>query len=234
MRTKRFSGRPAAAARVRTAEDLFDYVPPRARARLQALWDRWPALTDEPIRIRFRPSLWARRGKLRSRAPGVEVHAASFLRRRVIVLEAALLGQPAEMARILAHELSHFIWFRLANAVRGGWEQLLRQEWEAGARGELGFSSQGRKQALRSHDAEQRTRRWREYVCESFCDTAAYWALRQRHAEFSLEQPWRKKRAAWFNRLVRSDAMLARQQRRGGRRAMVFLAQAPHPPIIEA
>jgi hypothetical protein len=42
-------------------------------------------------------------------------------------------------------------------------------------------------------------RQWREYVCESFCDTAAwlYGGLRT-HDEFTLSPRFRRRRAAWF------------------------------------
>ena len=55
------------------------------------------------------------------------VHAATFIRQRRIVLDAELLRSDAELRRILIHELFHFVWARLANAVRRSFEELLAQ-----------------------------------------------------------------------------------------------------------
>ena len=76
------------------------------------------------------PALKARRGKLLSGKTerGREVHAGSFLRRRRIVLDAALKAKPRELARILTHELFHFAWLRLGNPKRREFEDLLRGE----------------------------------------------------------------------------------------------------------
>jgi hypothetical protein len=54
------------------------------------------------------------------------------------------------------------------------WEALLLAER---ARGEAGWSAEWRKAALSDADRRHRTRRWREYACEAFCDSAAaLWA----------------------------------------------------------
>jgi hypothetical protein len=46
-----------------------------------------------------------------------------------------------------------------------------------------------------------RNRRWREYCCESFCDTAAWlYAGVARHEEFTLAAPLRAARRKWFAR----------------------------------
>jgi hypothetical protein len=136
--------------------------------------------------------------------PGQEVHAASYPRQGRLVLDTALRRQPAERARIFVHELFHFVWPRLANAERWSWEQVLREELRGGVRGELGWSAEWRKDALRDEDVRNRTRRWREYACESFCDTAAWlWSGVKEHEEFTLGAAAEKARRGWFAGLRR-------------------------------
>ena len=126
---------------------------------------------------------------------GQEVHAATFIRQRRIVLDRALLASRAELGRILVHELFHFVWVRLSNAQRHGYAAAIENELEARARGELGWSAEMRKRAL----ASRAGRAWREYVCESFCDTAAWlYSGVRRHQEFTLAPRFRERRAAWF------------------------------------
>jgi hypothetical protein len=161
-------------------------------------------LEGRPIRLRFAPRLSAHRGRLLAEADrGTPVHAGTFLRRREMVLEAELLKRPRELARIVAHELFHFVWLRLDNAARRSWEALLEAEARRRARGELGLSAEWRKRELSGADRRARSRRWREYVCESFCDSAA-WVLAagRTHEEHTLTQPWRHARRAWFRRLL--------------------------------
>lgn len=157
---------------------------------------RIPALAGRRISIRFEPGLTAHRGRLLSRERrGTEVHAASFLRKREIVLDAALLGTPGQLSRILVHELFHFVWLRLGNARRRSWEHLLAAELLAHARGELGWSSELRKTSLEP----ARNRRWREYAAESFCDTAAcLYSTCRRHPEYTLAARFRDRRQRWF------------------------------------
>lgn len=114
------------------------------------------------------------------------------------MLDSALLDQPRELARILVHELYHFVWRRLGNRVRRSYEELLQSEVRQRRRGELGDSSERRKSALTREDILKRSRRWREYVCESFCDTAAWLAAGGRHSEFTLDPEARRKRRTWF------------------------------------
>jgi len=162
-----------------------------------------PEVRGLPIGITFLPALRSHRGKLLSgkAAPGKEVHATSFLRQRRIVLDSALKKQPGELARILTHELFHFAWLRLGNPRRRSYEDLLRSEIGKRVKGELGWSAESAKTALTSGDAVRRTRRWREYVCESFCDSAA-WLLAggSDHQEFTLPAMVRRARRAWFVR----------------------------------
>jgi hypothetical protein len=160
-----------------------------------------PKVRGLPIEVEFLPELKARRGKLLSGKTerGREVHAGCFLRQRRIVLDAALKTQPRELARILMHELFHFAWLRLGNPDRRRFEDLLQGEMRKRVRGELGWSAERMKAALRRADRTRRTRAWREYVCESFCDSAA-WLLAGSagNEEFTLPAAARRARRAWF------------------------------------
>ncbi len=163
-----------------------------------------PELSGDRINVSFQPSLTAHRGKLLSGSPqGTAVHAASFLRSREIILEEQLLRTPGRLARIFVHEVFHFAWLRLGNEKRRSYESLLRSEMERGARGELGWSAESLKQSLTNSDRATRSRKWRHYACESFCDTAG-WAFgsRRRYAEMTLARPFRKGRQRWFTSIA--------------------------------
>jgi len=181
-----------------TVKEQFRYpdeVPPAGpflfeerayRAAARRVLRRMPELAGAPIRIERMPGLKDRRGP---------VHAGAFLRARRIAFDCT----PAEFPRIFAHETAHFIWLRLGNSLRRAWEELLRAELRSHAAGELGWSSEWRKAALRRSHAARRTRRWREYCCESFCDTASWlWSGIGRHPEFTLAVAPRRNRRRWF------------------------------------
>jgi len=137
-------------------------------------------------RIEAVPGLRDRRGP---------VHGAAFLRQRRVAFDCTL----AEFPRIFVHEMFHFAWLRAGNAARRSFEELLRREWAAGAGGELGWSAEWRKRSLTSEDVRARNRRWREYCCESFCDTAGWlYSGSGRHSEFTLARGFRLLRQAWF------------------------------------
>ena len=160
-----------------------------------------PKVRGLPIKITFLPALKAPRGKLLSGKSerGREVHAGSFIRQRRIVLDSELKKRPHTLARILAHELFHFAWLRLGNSTRRSFEELLLREMRKDVKGELGWSAERVKAALDRQDRLQRTRRWREYVCESFCDSAAWLVTGGgRHEEFTLPTAARRTRRAWF------------------------------------
>ncbi len=157
-------------------------------------------LRGRPLQIGFLPALRRAGGQLRSGGDsGQEVHAGAFIHRREIVLESALATRPRELARVMVHELFHFVWLRAGNPLRGSYERLLEAEMARGVWGELGWSSESRKRSLRPGDRLRRSRRWREYVCESFCDSAA-WLLAglRAHEEFTLTVRCRRARREWF------------------------------------
>ena len=151
---------------------------------------RLPRLDGKPIRLEVRRRIADGRGP---------VHAGAFLRERRIAFDAELAADPKEFARIFVHEVFHFAWLRLGNPRRWSWEALLREEMRGRARGELGWSAEWRKRALDARDPSRRTRRWREYVCESFCDTAA-WVLAgvAAHREYTLARRFCERRRQWF------------------------------------
>ncbi len=150
-----------------------------------------PHVDGRPVRLEIRRALADHRGA---------VHAGAFLRERRIAFDAETAADPAEFARIFVHEIFHFVWLRLGNPRRWSYEAMLRQEMRGKARGELGWSAEWRKRALDAHDARRRTRRWREYACESFCDTAAWmFAGVPAHPEYTLAGRFRQRRRQWFH-----------------------------------
>jgi hypothetical protein len=155
------------------------------------LLSRVPALVGPPIYL-FRTD-GLRHGSR-------EAHAGSFLRERSIGFNCPA----AEFPRICIHELFHFAWLRLGNPRRHSYEEILRKEWSAGARGELGWSAEWRKEKLTARDVRVRSRFWLEYCCESFCDTAAWmYAGVRDHEEFTLAGRYRLRRRAWFTAITR-------------------------------
>ena len=167
--------------------DLFLCDEPALRELLRRALRTMPDLQGKPIRISTASGLRDHRGP---------VHAGAFLRERKIVFDCAR----QEFPRILVHEMFHFVWLRLGNPGRRSFEDVLRGECVQRARGELGWSSEWRKLKLGSRDWEARTRRWREYCCESFCDSAAWlYSGVTRHSEYTLAAARRERRRAWFD-----------------------------------
>jgi hypothetical protein len=73
----------------------------------------------------------------------------------------------------------------------------LEAEFAGRVRGEAGWSAEWRKRKLIQDDIARRSRFWREYCCESFCDTAA--ALNGKaNQEVTLSRTRIRSRAAWF------------------------------------
>lgn len=146
------------------------------------------------MQIRFGEALRAYRGKLES-GPGLgeEVFAASFLTRREIVLDEALLEDAEQLLRVFAHEVYHFVWRRLSNGERGEWEAILaaeRRPRHAGLSSELRWKELGE---------ERQGRRWKNYVCEAFCDSASH--LRQGRDNFSPQ------RRQWLESLMKKRSL---------------------------
>ena len=132
------------------------------------------------------------------------LHAASFIPERYLVLNRRLFARRVELGRILYHELSHFVWTRLGNPKRKSYEALVRADFRERKRGELGYSSEWRKRELREagKGVPRNSKYWREYICESFCDTAAYVLLgserRAGHSEYTLNRKARERRKRWM------------------------------------
>jgi hypothetical protein len=163
-----------------------ELASPALSRAVRAVTGRLPGLSGTPIRLQRASGLRDRRGP---------VHAGSFLRERRIVFDCT----QAEFPRIFVHELFHFVWLHLGNPRRHSWEAQLGAEWRRGHRGELGWSAQWRKEALSANDVSRRSRAWRLYCCESFCDTAAcLYSGVAGHAEFTLAGNPRRTRRRWF------------------------------------
>ena len=168
-----------------------------------------PAFEGKPVQVRFLAGLTGDGRRLYSNQErGTPVHAGTLIRKRVIVLDDELRGNREELARILVHELFHFAWVRLSNLDRASYEQLVEREFFGNARGELGWSAEWRKQALLRSAAPRCGPKWRDYLCESFCDTAAwlYSGIRT-HGEFTLARTHRQRRAQWFQLIYRSGGI---------------------------
>jgi len=152
------------------------------------------------------------RGRLRGPAGsgGVEVHAAAGIRARRLLIEEALLENQEEFERIFTHELFHFVWVRLSNARRFSFEKLIAAEFDCAAPGELGWSAELGKAVQTAVDRRRRTRKWRAYVCEAFCDTAAWsYSGGGSHPEFTLESTSRRRRRGWLRDLTAQSERIA-------------------------
>ena len=152
-----------------------------------------PQLVGRPIQVR----LW--------RSLGSHLAAAS-IPRRLILLDSEVLRVRGDFERILVHELFHFVWVRMGNLKRRSWERVLAGELDAAVEGELGWSSESRKNRLAAQARRVRSAAWRRYACESFCDTAAYcFAGLKTHEEFTLPARFRRIRRAWFEREIQGE-----------------------------
>jgi len=164
-------------------------------AQMRTLSKRLPPLNGGPIRIETSIGLRDSRGP---------VHAGSFLRDRLIQVDCLR----SEFPRVFVHELFHFAWQRLGNPRRMSYERLLVAECEARAHGELGWSAEWRRSALLPDDLELRSRRWREYCCESFCDSAAWlYSGVKEHPEFTLPSRFRARRRVWFRKAIETSRL---------------------------
>jgi hypothetical protein len=111
------------------------------------------------------------------------------------VLEEELTVEGRLLRSIFLHELFHFAWMRAGNQVRRNYAALLSEELARGARAELGESSEVSKAELVGGGGTQ----WRRYVCESFCDTGAWYFSGTRNEAAPLARHWRRVRADWFS-----------------------------------
>ena len=145
----------------------------------------------KPVPVRYRRNL--------RDIAGNPAHAATSISQRFILLDPSLKRQAKEHRRILLHEYFHFAWVRLGNQRRRAWEMHLANEWRSGGRGEAGWSAEWRKQKLTAEDVIHRTKRWRDYCCESFCDTAA-WITGGIDSEVTLARTRRRARISWFRK----------------------------------
>lgn len=174
---------------------LFVFQDSSPEKRVGVLVRRLPPLSGAPVRVDAAPGLRDRRGA---------VHAGAFLRERRIEFNCTR----SEFPRVFVHELFHFVWLRAGNPARHAFEDLLKQEYRTGARGELGWSAEWRKRELTARDIRLRSRRWREYCCESFCDTAAWlYSGVKNHAEFTLGALFRQRRRDWFRKTTASKGL---------------------------
>lgn len=169
------------------------------------MFERLPELRGRrSIHVSFRPHLTAYRGKLLSKSPhGDAVYAGSFLRKRKIVLDEVMLRTPRVLERIFVHEVFHFVWSKLGAKLRASYEALVASEIADGVVGELGWSAESMKLELARTDIRQRTRRWKDYICESFCDTAGWlFGSARQYSEMTLGRAERDTRRRWFREHV--------------------------------
>ncbi len=181
--------------RTAAGDTLFILEDAARGAAVGRVLRRLPRMTGAPVRLQRARGLRDRRG---------ELHAGTFVRERRIAFDCSR----AEFPRIFVHELFHFVWLRKGNAARRSYEELVKSECLEGAAGELGWSAEWRKRALGRRDIDARTRRWREYCCESFCDSAAWlYSGIGRHEEFTLDARFRGRRRAWFAGMAGGSAL---------------------------
>jgi len=193
-------------ARSSATRDLFQFRGTAPDAVFACL----PALTGNPLKVSYLPVLSACRGLLLScdLTKGNSVRAGSFLRKRTIVLDQSLVRTPHLLGRIFIHEVFHFVWLRLGTPLRESYAGLIAAELERGATGELGWSAESRKDQLDPQDRDARTRRWREYLSESFCDTAGWlYGGAARYAERTLDREFRERRRSWMREYVESRTL---------------------------
>jgi hypothetical protein len=162
--------------------------------------ERLPLLRGKKIHVCLRQKLTAHRGMLLSRSSkGIPVYAGCFLGKRQIVLDDSMLRTPNVLARIFLHEIFHFVWWRLGTPLRRSFEALIREEIRNKATGEMGWSAECQKLGLTKGDELRRTRRWWDYLCESFCDTAAWsFGNKRPSCELTLHKKFRAVRHRWM------------------------------------
>jgi hypothetical protein len=173
------------------------------------VFGRLPELRGKQISVSYRPGLTAWRGQLLSRKQkGDAVYAGSFLRKRRIVLEQQMVKTPRVLERIFVHEVFHFVWSRLSAALRDSYSNLILAEIAAGVHGELGWSAESMKLKLTAEDIETLNRRWKDYICESFCDTAGWmYGSASRYSEMTLGRESRDARRSWMREHIEGRSL---------------------------
>ena len=158
-----------------------------------------PVFAGGAISLELGPQLQAWRGQLLfGGTRGKAVYAASFIRERRIVLATELVASRDLFRSILLHELFHFAWVRLGNQRRNRFAELLQAELKGRARGELGESAEVYKAAIFA-ESKFAGRRWRDYCCESFCDSGASLLVGPpRGFGPVLSRCWRERRFRWL------------------------------------
>src|SRR5690606_10252556 len=97
----------------------------------------------------------------------------------------------------------HFVWSRIGHKVRSSFENLILEEFAVSAPGELGWSAESMRLRLTEADRLNRTRRWKDYLSESFCDTAGWlFGSARRYSEMTLGRTQRDGRRRWFRENV--------------------------------
>jgi hypothetical protein len=175
----------------------------RTRKRLLTTWTGLPIEPAAAVQVAFLPRLTDYRGKLLSGDHrGTPIYAAAFVRERRIVLETDLVKTPDALRFIFVHELFHLAWLRLGNGRREAFRKLLVNEIAANVRGELGESSTVKKgQWMACPEFSVRAPNWRDYTCESFCDSAAsFYAAGRVPSGYKIGKAWTAIRRDWFDR----------------------------------
>jgi hypothetical protein len=126
------------------------------------------------------------------------------------VLEQQMVKTPRVLERIFVHEVFHFVWSRLNRSLRDSYADLVRAELARSVKGELGWSAESMKMNLAPEDVESGTRRWKDYLCESFCDTAGWlYGSAARYSEMTLDRKSRELRRKWFEQHLESRSALS-------------------------
>ena len=188
---------------LRVSPKFAPAFPAELRQQVLSVFAGLPMMFGNPIYFELRPELTAHWGKLLSGAGiGVPVHAAAFIRKRMVVLEADLFSQAEQLRLILVHEIFHFAWVRLSNGQRRAFTDLLTDEIQDRARGELGEAAGVKKRLFQeSASFDGSSRLWRDYACESFCDSgAAFFSGAAANEHFTLAKRWAGRRYAWLLR----------------------------------
>jgi len=109
-----------------------------------------------------------------------------------------MVKTPRVLERIFVHEVFHFVWSRLPKKLRESYGGLITQEFQREVKGELGWSAESMKLDLALEDMADGSRRWKDYLCESFCDTAGWmYGSASRYTEMTLDRGSRDLRREW-------------------------------------